>query len=285
MTGSDANEAEALRRENEALRAQVQALLEAADGIAWVKDAEGRFLAVNDAFLGMADRGREAILGRTDLDIWPREQAEAFRADDAVVMRSRALKHVEEPIDEQRGGREVWLSTRKTAIVTGEGAVLGAVGIARDITDERWNAGERERVESELVGAQRRLIDELATPVLRLWKGVLAVPLIGSIDKWRADQLMQAILLAIQAEGAREVILDITGVSAVDTVVAERLLRTVAAARLVGARCSFVGIRADVAQTLVQLEVELGDVQTFSTLEQALLQIVGAARLGKGRGR
>ena len=278
---SDANTIAELRRANRALRAQLRALLEAADGIAWVKDTEGRFVAVNEAFTGLAARGFDEILDKTDLDLWPREQAEAFRKDDALVMASGELKHVEEPIDEQREGREVWLSTRKTAVVADDGEILGSVGIARDITDERWNADERERVESELVSAQRRLIDELATPVLRLWKGVLAVPLIGSIDKGRADQLLLAILGAIQAEGARPVILDITGVSAVDTEVAARLLRTVAAARLVGARCSFVGIRADVAQTLVELEVELGDVQTFSTLEQALLHVVGAARLGR----
>lgn len=280
---SDANTIAELRRANRDLRAQLRALLEAAEGIAWVKDTQGRFVAVNEAFTGLADRGFEAILGKTDLDLWPREQAEAFRQDDALVMASGALKHVEEPIDEQREGREVWLSTRKTAIVGDDGEILGSVGIARDITDERWNAGERERVESELVGAQRRLIDELATPVLRLWTGVLAVPLIGSIDKGRADQLLLAILEAIQAEGARQVILDVTGVSAINTEVAARLLRTVAAARLVGARCFLVGIRADVAQTLVELQVELGDVQTFSTLEQALLHIVGAARLGRAR--
>lgn len=282
---SDANTIAELRRANRALRAQLRALLKVAEGIAWVKDREGRFVAVNEAFTGLADRGVDEILDKTDLDLWPREQAEAFRRDDELVMASGELKHVEEPIDEQREGREVWLSTRKTAVVADDGEVLGSVGSARDITDERWNAGERERVENELISAQRRLIDELATPVLRLWKGVLAVPLIGSIDKGRADQLLLAILGAIQAEGARQVILDITGVSAVDTEVAARLLRTVAAARLVGARCSFVGIRADVAQTLVELGVELGDVQTFSTLEQALLHVVGANRLGRARKR
>lgn len=268
------DEPEALRREVAILRAQLRALLEAAQGMAWVKDQDGRFVAANQALAEVAARGVDELPGLTDLDLFAREQAEAFRADDAAVMRARAVKHIEEPIDEQREGKTVWLTTRKAPVVGDDGEILGSAGTARDITDERWTASERRRVQDELVRAQQALIEELATPVLRLWRGVLAVPIIGSVDAWRADRLLQAILDAIHREQAREVVLDITGLREIDGAVAERLMRAIRAARLVGARCSLVGIRAEVARAIVELGVAIGEVKTYSTLEQALAEVM-----------
>ncbi|HFE44293.1 MAG TPA: STAS domain-containing protein, partial [Nannocystis exedens] len=121
---------------------------------------------------------------------------------------------------------------------------------------------------------QQRHIEELATPVLRLWKGVLAVPLIGRVEAWRAAQLMDALLAAIQREKASVVVIDITGVTQVDADVAKRLLKTAHAARLVGARCMLVGIRAEVARTIVESGIDIDDVQIYSTLEQALARII-----------
>ncbi len=264
----------ALRERVESLEAQLQALVAACEGLAWIKDASGHFVVVNGAVAEAAGLSRDQMLGRTDLEIWPLEQAEGFRADDAAVMHSRALKAVEEPIDAQRDGRTIWLSTRKAPVITSDGRVHGTAGTARDITDERWTSLDRDRARDELVDAQQRHIEELATPVLRLWKGVLAVPLIGRVDAWRAAQLMNALLVAIQREKARVVVIDITGVTQVDADVAQRLLKTALAARLVGARCMLVGIRAEVARTIVESGIDIDDVQIYSTLEQALARII-----------
>lgn len=265
----------ALRREVATLQAQLRALLEAAQGMAWVKDAEGRFVAANQALAGVADRPVETIPGTTDHDLFARDQADAFRADDEAVMRSRQMRHVEEPIDERRDGRTVWLTTRKVPVIGDDGALLGTAGSARDITDERWTADDRSRVHQELIHAQRALIEELATPVLRIGPGLLAVPIIGRVDAARADQLMQALLDAICDAQAHSVILDITGLRDIDGDVAQRLLRAVRAAALVGAHCSLVGVRAEVAQAIVGLDLDLGDLRTFSTLEQALAATFG----------
>lgn len=265
-----------LREQVALLQAQLSALLEASEGLAWVKDKEGNFIDANSVLASLAAVPREKLRGLTDLDLWPLEQAEAFRRDDAEVMRLQASKFVEEPIDERRGGRTVWLSTRKVPVWLGD-EVVGTAGCARDITDEHWASVDRDEARNELVETQRRRLEELSTPVLRLWKGVLAVPLIGSVDGWRATRLMDALLTAIQREEAADVVLDITGVTEVDGEVAERLLKAVRAARLVGARCSLVGIRADVARAIVELDIDIGDVEIFSTLEQALGEVMGRA--------
>jgi rsbT co-antagonist protein RsbR len=110
---------------------------------------------------------------------------------------------------------------------------------------------------------------ELSTPVVKLWDGVLALPLIGTLDSARTQVVMESLLQQIVQTGAGIAIIDITGVPTVDTLVAQHLLKTVAAARLMGADCIISGIRPQIAQTIVHLGVELGDVVTKATLADA----------------
>src|SRR5262249_39340370 len=126
---------------------------------------------------------------------------------------------------------------------------------------------------------QRELL-ELSTPVVQLWKGILALPLIGTLDSERTQVVMENLLTAIVETGAPLAIIDITGVPTVDTLVAQHLLKTVAAARLMGADCIISGIRPQIAQTIVHLGVDLTDVITKSTLSDAFavaLKRVGLA--------
>src|SRR5947208_3168979 len=110
---------------------------------------------------------------------------------------------------------------------------------------------------------------ELSTPVVELWKGILALPLIGTLDSARTQIVMQNLLEAIVAKSADLAIIDITGVPTVDTLVAQHLLKTVAAARLMGADCVISGIRPQIAQTIIHLGVDLTDVLTKATLADA----------------
>ncbi len=121
----------------------------------------------------------------------------------------------------------------------------------------------------ELIRRQQQELLELSTPVVRLWQGVLAVPLIGTLDSARTQVVMENLLRSISETGSEIAIVDITGVPMVDTLVAQHLLKTVAAARLMGAECIISGIRPQIAQTIVQLGVVLGDVVTKATLADA----------------
>ncbi|MET9952472.1 STAS domain-containing protein [Streptomyces sp. NPDC006339] len=122
----------------------------------------------------------------------------------------------------------------------------------------------------ELIARQRQQLLEVATPVIRLWDGVVAVPLIGTLDSARSQVVMESLLEAIVEQRAHYAILDITGVPTVDSLVAQHLMKTVAAARLMGAECIVSGIRPAIAQTIVQLGIDLGTITTRAGLADAL---------------
>jgi rsbT co-antagonist protein RsbR len=147
--------------------------------------------------------------------------------------------------------RESWLAT------TG----LDRLGL---LTTEFFQKGR----EDTILRQQQSML-ELSTPVVTLWKGILALPLIGTLDSERTQVVMESLLQRIVETGASIAILDITGVPTVDTLVAQHLLKTVAAARLMGADCIISGIRPQIAQTIVHLGVDLNSVVTKATLADA----------------
>jgi rsbT co-antagonist protein RsbR len=122
----------------------------------------------------------------------------------------------------------------------------------------------------EVIGRQQEELLELSTPVVKLWDGVVALPLIGTLDSARTQVVMESLLQAIVQTNSRVAIIDITGVPTVDTVVAQHLLKTVTAARLMGADCIISGVRPQIAQTIVHLGINLLDVTTKATLAAAL---------------
>lgn len=130
----------------------------------------------------------------------------------------------------------------------------------------------------EVIVRQQQEISELSTPVVRLWDGVLALPLIGTLDSQRTQVVMENLLQGIVDEQAEIAIIDITGVPTVDTLVAQHLLKTIAAARLMGADCIISGIRPQIAQTMVHLGVEL-NVVSKATLADAFA--VALKRIGR----
>jgi rsbT co-antagonist protein RsbR len=125
------------------------------------------------------------------------------------------------------------------------------------------------RTREELIARQQQDMLELSTPVVKLWEGVLALPMIGTLDSSRTQVVMESLLQRIVETGADVAILDITGVPTVDTLTAQHLIKTVTAARLMGAECIISGIRPQIAQTIVHLGVDLGDIVTKATLADA----------------
>jgi rsbT co-antagonist protein RsbR len=130
----------------------------------------------------------------------------------------------------------------------------------------------------EIIARQQREMLELSTPVVKLWEGILALPLIGTLDSARTQVVMETLLQRVVETGSMVAIIDITGVPTVDTLVAQHLIKTVTAARLMGADCIISGIRPQIAQTIVHLGVRLGDITTKATLADAF--IVALERTG-----
>jgi rsbT co-antagonist protein RsbR len=126
-----------------------------------------------------------------------------------------------------------------------------------------------QRARDEIIQRQQAEMLELSTPVVKLWEGILALPLIGTLDSRRTQIVMESLLERIVETGAEIAIIDITGVSTVDTLVAQHLIKTVNAARLMGTECIISGIRPQIAQTIVHLGVDLQGVVTKATLADA----------------
>ena len=128
-----------------------------------------------------------------------------------------------------------------------------------------------QKTREQIILRQQQELLELSTPVVQLWQNILALPLIGTLDSARTQVVMENLLQKIVDTGALIAIIDITGVPTVDTLVAQHLLKTIAAARLMGADCIISGIRPQIAQTIVHLGVNLEDVITKATLADAFV--------------
>lgn len=122
----------------------------------------------------------------------------------------------------------------------------------------------------EIILRQSDEISEISTPVIRVWDGILALPIIGTLDSARTQIVMESLLQEIVESGSSIAILDISGVPAVDSLVAQHLIKTVSATRLMGAECIISGIRPEIAQTVVHLGIDLTNITTKSTLASAL---------------
>jgi rsbT co-antagonist protein RsbR len=163
------------------------------------------------------------------------------------------------------------------------------------LAEETWRASELldklglyttevyQKTREDVIARQQQEMLELSTPVVKLWEGVLALPLIGTLDSARTQVVMESLLQRIVETGAEVAIIDITGVPTVDTLVAQHLIKTVTAARLMGADCIISGIRPQIAQTIVHLGVNLADVITKASLADAFA--VALARRGLTVGR
>jgi rsbT co-antagonist protein RsbR len=188
------------------------------------------------------------------------------------LSRSRAAR------GETAGDTSVFVLALKKALFT----QLQATGSAATLAPALWSATELvdrlaqhtvttfQLAREDIIRRQQEELLELSTPVIKLWDGVLAVPMIGTLDSNRTQVVMETLLQRIVDTESEIAIIDITGVPTVDTLVAQHLLKTVAAIRLMGADCIVSGIRPQIAQTIVHLGIDLQGIHTRATLADAL---------------
>lgn len=241
----------------------------------FVKDREHRWIAVNDAFCGLIGHPRAALLGRSDPDFWPPEQAAGFWHNDDLVFGSGELHETEETATGADGVEHtIW--TRKIPLRDPTDRVIGLCGIITDITALKQRMREAERIEREnaehrrLIAAQAAILAELTMPIVEVGERILLVPLIGELSQRRVAGASEEMLASIARVRARFVLFDMTGVPTIDTAVARDLICTLDAAALLGCRGALCGIRPEIARILVALDVKLGASRTFSTLRAGL---------------
>ncbi len=253
---------------------------------------DGQFLEVNAAFvamLGYADRESMLAVNAVDLyaDAGSRGEWQSSLSQDGIVRFETKLC--------QRDGTVIWARDSARAIRDADGQVLYYEGSLEDITERkgadeslqeayaemgrkveertaelRREVAERERLQQEIIEAQRQALRELSTPIIPIMDRIIVMPLVGNIDSMRARDITRSLLAGIREHRGSVVILDITGVPIVDSGVADHLNRTIQAARLKGARTIITGISDAVAETIVDLGIDWSGVETLSDLQSGL---------------
>lgn len=239
-------------------------ILRNSPAILFAINAEGRFLLSEGQQLALLGLAPGQVVGISVFDL--------YKEHPSIVENLRAVLAGEKRTYVTTLGEHYFEATA-APLRQDDGSIIGALGIGIDVTDrhraEQYEKQQREALERE-VKEKQEVIRALGTPVIRLWEGVLLLPLIGALDRVRVGQLLETMLAAIAAHRAAEVLLDVTGVPSLDAEVADALIMSVQAARLLGAVCSLVGISPDVARALVQIGADLGRIPTYANLESGL---------------
>jgi rsbT co-antagonist protein RsbR len=230
-----------------------------------VFDLEGNYLWWNEAVNEVTSRSDEEIASMRPTDLFLGEDRERVAREIAEVVASGSGK-VEATLV-SKDGRRTPIEFVGAIIRDEEGAPVALSTSGRDVT-------ERKRAEEE-VARQAEEIMELSTPVMRVWEGVLAVPLIGTLDSERTQRFAEGLLDAIVTTSSNVALVDITGVPTIDTQTAHHLIETIAAVRLLGAEVVLTGVRPAIAQTLVHLGIDLSGITTRSSLAAGLHVALG----------
>lgn len=223
-----------------------------------VTGPDGVVRTVNRAAVALLGYGLEELVGRRLDELLDEE----IGADDLAELRGRETRCL------TKDGGAVEVSVSSSHLRDGK-QVEGIVCVLRDITDRKRAEEERRRLE-EALKAQHELIRRMSTPLIPISDDVVVMPLVGAVDAERADQVLESLLVGIAASQPRVAIVDITAVAVVDAHVATTLMRAASAARLLGVEVVLTGVRAEVARTLLELEVDLTELITCSTLQRGI---------------
>jgi PAS domain S-box-containing protein len=272
-----------MQRQAEETRAEALRLRELVEGTGdwiWEVDASGVYTYVSPQVEEILGLPVYEIVGKTPFDMMPpHEAARVGKTFGEIIASKRAFSRLEN-VNLHRDGHEVVLETSGAPILDAEGDLLGYRGIDRDITERVKLENElrashdeledRVRERTEALRRQAEEMNELSTPVVRVWDGILAAPLIGNFDAHRAELLMESLLEEVADTQAEVLIIDVTGMPEADTATAKHLISTVEAVSLLGAQVIMTGIRASIAQALVHLGIDLSRVETYASMQAGL---------------
>lgn len=246
--------------------------------LVYAKDTDSNFLVANQTLANMLGvESPTELIGTNDFEYFEEELARKYYNDEQQLLASgERMLNIEEPTVDKDGNQR-WLLTSKVPVRNSQGKLTGFVGVGRDIT-ERKQAEELARQQREIIEAQQEILREVSTPIIPIMEQIIVVPLIGNIDTSRARDITRSLLSGITQYRAKMVILDITGVSVVDSGVADHLNKTIQAARLKGANTIITGISDAVAETVVDLGIDWSGVETLRDLQSGLL--LALQRLG-----
>jgi rsbT co-antagonist protein RsbR len=260
----DVTEEEAVQRRQQLM----QALADHSPLGIFAKGPDGRHLYANAAFAASLGQTPAEVVGRDDFALFDREIAADLRRNDEEIAAGGEVMAREDAGVGPNAGRTYW--TLKFPLRDASGATVAICGIINDISERKQAEQVQAELQARVIASQQALLAELSSPLIPLADGVLAMPLIGTIDAARAEHIVATLLAGVAELRARAVILDITGARAIDAGVADALLRAARAVRLLGAEAILTGVGPDVAQTLVALGVDMRGLVTLASLRSGI---------------
>jgi PAS domain S-box-containing protein len=249
-----------------------RAMIDAVKDFAFVMlDAAGRVVSWSAGAENLKGYRPQEILGKHFSCFYPVEAIEAGWPQRELQQAAEEGRFEDEGWRMRKDGSRFWANVVMAPFRDSDGTVCGFVKVTRDLTERRKT--------EEQIQRQSREILELSTPVVQLWEGIVATPLIGSLDSQRTQQFMERLLERIVQTNSPVALVDITGVPTIDTQTAQHLIETITAVKLLGAQVVLTGVRPAIAQTLVHLGIDLSGVITRSSLAGGVRVAMDALKL------
>ena len=228
-------------------------------------DLDGRVLTWSPAAERLKGYTAEEIVGQPFARFYPEEDVRRGKPQAELEAAAKSGRFEDEGWRVRKDGSRFWASVVITGLRDAAGKLRGYGKVTRDLTDRR-------AAEEKIRQQAQEILEMAAVPVVQVWEGIVLVPLIGTLDSQRTQQLMERLLQRVAETGSPVAVIDITGVPTIDTQTAQHLIETVTAVRLLGAEVVLTGVRPTIAQTLDHLNIDLANVITRSSLSAGLRQ-------------
>ncbi len=226
-------------------------------------DPNGRVLNWNRAAERLKGYTSDDIVGQHFSRFYTEEDIRSGKPQRELDVAAQEGRFEDEGWRVRKDGSRFWANVVVTALRTGDGLLRGYGKLTRDLT-------ERKQAEDKIKRQAQEILEMATVPVVQVWEGIVLVPLIGTLDSMRTQQLMERLLQHVADTSSPVAVIDITGVPTIDTQTAQHLIETVSAVRLLGASVVLTGVRPTIAQTLVHLGVDLSHIATRSSLAAGL---------------
>jgi len=264
-------EAKTVKQELRKSEENYRILIENMTDWVWETDIHGIYTYVSPSVQDILGYEPDEVVGKNFFDLISPEQVRRAQAEFERVSAMREPIKALEIVHLHKDGYEVHIETNGAPFFDADDMLQGYRGINRDISKQKRVEAEQERLQQEIIDAQRQTLQELSTPIIPVMDQIIVIPLIGSIDTLRARDITRALLAGIGDYRAKVVILDITGVPVIDSGVASYLNKSIQAARLKGAHTIITGISDAVAETIVDLGIDWSEIETLSDLQTGLV--------------
>lgn len=235
-------------------------------------DPKGTVLTWSPAAERLKGWKSDEIIGQSVSVFYPQEEVRHAKPQTELKIAADTGRFEDEGWRVRKDGSRFWANVVITALRDKAGRLLGYGKVTRDLT-ERKNAEEKIKKQAQ------EIMEMAAVPVVQVWQGVVLVPLIGTLDSTRTQQLMERLLQRVTETQSSVAVIDITGVPTIDTQTAQHLIETISAVRLLGADVILTGVRPSIAQTLVHLSIDLANVITRSSLSAGLVRALEILQL------